>query len=85
MSRLETISKDFRKENLVRNSCRHTEGDEYDETSKDTKSDGDDKGREPLSATGTVGTNIDISCRGALINANSNRYTPGHEYNESNA
>lgn len=80
MSRLEKLSKEFRDCTLVLNSCRYTTGDEYCSGSADVLSDGDCRGRDPKSAGGSIGTNLDIDCRGALIAKNSKLYTPGHEY-----
>jgi hypothetical protein len=80
MSRLETISKEYRECTLVYNSCRYTCGDEYCSGSQDVVSDGDCRGREPEGPSGTVGTNCDIAERDKQMVKNAARYTPTHQY-----
>ena len=86
-SNLSTISEQFRKDNLVKNSCRYVDGKEYKIGSADVISDGDCRGRDPKdpnSATSTIGTNLDIVTRNEQLVRNSNRYTCGHEYGSGN-
>jgi len=84
MSRLETISKEYRDCTLVMNSCRYTCGDEYCTGSADVISDGDCRGRDPedggAGSAATVGTNCDISERAKQLAENAARYTPTHQY-----
>ena len=89
MSRLETISEEFRKCTLILNSCRYTCGNEYCTGSADVISDGDCRGRDPkeggAGSAATVGTNLDIACRKEMITKNGKLYTPGNEYSSATA
>lgn len=79
-SRLLTNSEDLRTCSLAKNSAGYTPAKEYCAGSSDTLSDGDNKGRDPESAGGTIGTAIDIKMRDNLLAKNADRYTPGNEY-----
>ena len=80
MSRLETISKEFRECTLVMNSCRYTCGNQYCTGSNDVISDGDCRGRDPKAEGASIGTNCDISERVKQLKKNAARYTPTHQY-----
>jgi hypothetical protein len=89
-SNLSTISEQFRKDNLVKNSCRYVDGKPYDATSPDVFSDGDCRGRDPIDASqasSPVGTNFDIACRDkqlSCIPPTGVRYTKAKPYGEGN-
>lgn len=86
-SNLSLIGEQFRKDNLVKNSCRYVDGKEYSVGSPDVISDGDCRGRDPkdpTSASSTIGTNLDIATRCTQLAFNSARYTCGHEYGSGN-
>jgi len=84
MSRLETISKEYRECTLVLNSCRQTANNQYCSGSQDVISDGDCRGRDPedggAGSAATVGTNCDIAEREKQMVKNAARYTPTHQY-----
>jgi hypothetical protein len=84
MSRLESISKEYRDCSLLMNSCRYTCGDEYCNGSADVFSDGDCRGRDPeeggAGSAATVGTNLDISERTTQLAKNAAHYTSAHQY-----
>lgn len=89
-SNLSTISEQFRKDNLVKNSCRYVDGKEYNIGSADVISDGDCRGRDPkdpTSAASPIGTIFDISCREkqmSCIGLNGKRYTNEKPYGSGN-
>jgi hypothetical protein len=65
---------------MAKNKCNggYSYGNEYCSGNVDTISDGDDKGRDPKNAGGSIGTNIDIKERNELVKKN--MYTYGKEY-----
>jgi len=71
--RLEEINKDYRNENLVKNTFNNN--DEYNEAHPNAISDGDEHGKEKL------GSATDIKTRGSLLIKN--KFTENKEYNES--
>jgi len=79
-SRLLENSADFRTCSVAKNSCGYTPGHEYCPTVSETLSDGDNKGRDPETDGGAIGTNIDIDMRNCSLAKNAALYTPGNEY-----
>lgn len=77
-SRLLVNSAGFRTCSLAKNGDGYTPSNEYCAGNPDTISDGDDRGRDPKTGGGSIGTNIDIKERNELIKKN--MYTHGKEY-----
>lgn len=79
MSRLEEISEQYRKEQIVRNG--YNKNDEYSGTHEDALSDGDEKGKGEKD--GSVGSKTDIQKRKELNTKN--KYSYNKPYNDSTA
>ena len=82
-SRLLANSEDLRNCSIAKNSKGYTPGKEYLPTTPDTLSDGDNRGRDPETDGGTIGTNIDIETRNKQMAKNADGYTYGNEYGPS--
>lgn len=82
-SRLLTISKDFRTCSIAKNGMGYVPGKEYLPATSDTISDGDDRGRDPKTDGGSIGTKIDIDTRNKQMAKNADGYTYGDEYGAS--
>lgn len=82
-SRLVTISEDFRTCSIAKNGQGYVPGKEYLPATPDTISDGDDRGRDPKTDGGSIGTNIDINTRNKQMAKNADGYTYGDEYGVS--
>lgn len=80
MSRLEEVSEQYRKREIVRNS--YDKEDVYTGSHENAVSDGDEKGK-GLGAPGTVGSATDIKSR--EVAATKNKYNKNREYNDSTA
>ena len=77
-SRLLESGAEFRTCSIAKNGSGYIPGKEYSPTTPDTISDGDNRGRDPQNDGGSIGTNIDIQTRSALIVKNN--YTSSKEY-----
>ena len=82
-SRLLANSADYRKCSIAKNADGYIPGKEYLPTTPDTISDGDNRGRDPETEGGSIGTNIDIETRNKLMAKNTDGYTYGDEYGPS--
>lgn len=79
-SRLLENSEDYRTCSIAKNSDGYTPGHEYLPAVSETLSDGDNKGRDPETDGGQIGTNIDIDTRNTLMAKNADLYTPDNQY-----
>lgn len=79
-SRLLANSSDYRNCSIAKNSDGYTPSSQYCAGVPDTLSDGDERGRDPEGAGGSIGTAKDISMRECLMAKNSDRYTTGNQY-----
>jgi len=90
-SRLLANSEDFRTCSIAKNSPAlakdswggYIPGTEYCAGSPDTLSDGDNRGRDPETEGGVIGTQIDIKSRECSMAKNADGYTPNNEYGPS--
>ena len=80
MSRLEEISEQYRKREIVRNS--YDKDDVYAGSHPNAVSDGDEKGK-GLGSPGTVGGATDIKSR--EVAASKNKYNQERPYDDSSA
>lgn len=74
------IDIDTRNKQMAKNADGYTYGNEYGPSHADTISDGDDKGRDPESGGGSIGTDKDIAMRKCLMAKNSDNYTANNQY-----
>jgi hypothetical protein len=65
---------------MARNTDGYTCSNQYCAGVGDTISDGDERGRDPLNAGGSIGTVIDINMRNCLMSKNGNGYTYSNQY-----
>ena len=79
-SRLLINSKDFRTCSIAKNGKGYTPGNEYLPATPDTISDGDNRGRDPKTNGGSIGTKIDIDTRNKQMAKNADGYSYGNEY-----
>lgn len=79
MSRLQDISEQFRKREVVRND--YNNNDQYSGTHPDAMSDGDDKGKGEKN--GSIGSATDIKTREQQMVKN--KFSKNNPYNDSTA
>ena len=79
MSRLETISAEFREKNLAKNS--YSNNDDYNTSHPNALSDGDNKGKGENN--GKVGSSADIQAREKSLTKN--RFSPNKPYDSASA
>ncbi len=79
MSRLETVSKEFRDKNLAKNS--YSNNDDYGVSHPNAVSDGDNKGKGENN--GSVGSATDIEARSKSLTKN--KFSPNKPYDSASA
>jgi len=77
------IDIDVRNKQMAKNADGYTFTDQYGASHPDTISDGDNRGRDPESQGGSIGTKIDIDVRNKQMAKNADGYTYGDEYGAS--
>jgi len=79
MSRLETISTEFREKNLAKNS--YSNNDDYNTAHENALSDGDVKGKGENN--GAIGSSVDIQSRAKALAKN--KFSPNNQYDSASA